>query len=213
MAVELPVASVSPWVPTTYARAPVLATSDPRIPTGVADFDQMSGGFPAGSVVLLLGETGAGHQEFALTSATHLMFHYDEQRLHRFYLAVDRENYVFPRAVAYVSLTRSREQVLQEISGSFEPLYRTVFERHLLFHDLSSSYFADTLVPPSWAAATGGLLAAASGASQRTEGVLAALAASVEEGGPENGVVVDSLTDLLVRRGIEVADLLTLVKG
>ncbi|MCI4334936.1 MAG: hypothetical protein L3K04_04850 [Thermoplasmata archaeon] len=213
MALDLPVTAVSPWVPSAYSHPSVSAATDPRIPTGIADFDQMSGGFPAGSVVLLLGETGAGHQEFALTSATHLMFHYDEQQLHRFYLAIDRENYVFPRAVGYVSLTRSREQVLQEVSGSFDPLYRTVLERHLLFHDLSASYFADTIVPPSWSAGPGGLLASVRAGAASNQGVLAALAASVEESGPDNVLVVDSLTDLIVRRGIEVADLLTLIKG
>ncbi|MCI4364321.1 MAG: RAD55 family ATPase [Thermoplasmata archaeon] len=217
MAVELPSAPVSVWVAPSHGLTPAsnqpAPSHEPRVPTGIADFDQMSGGLPAGSVVLLLGETGAGHQEFALTSATHLMFHYDEERLHKFYLALDRENYVYPRAVAYVSLTRSKEQLLQEVSGSFDPLYRTVFERHLEFHDLSAAYFAETIVPPSWSATPGGLLAAAAAPASRGEGPLAALAGALEEGGPGNVVVVDSLTDLLVRRGIEASDLLTLVKG
>lgn len=213
MAVEFPASPMSPWVPTGRARPALSAITDLRIPSGIADFDQVSGGFPAGSVVLLLGETGAGHQEFALTSATHLMFHYDEQQLHRFYLAVDRENYRFPRSVAYVSLTRSREQVLQELSASFDELYRNVFERHLTFLDLSGAYFADTIVPTAWSAPTGGLLASVSGSRSSTDSVLTALASSVEQGGPDNVLIVDSLTDLLARPGVAVAELLALVKG
>ncbi|HEV2450009.1 MAG TPA: RAD55 family ATPase, partial [Thermoplasmata archaeon] len=213
MAVEFPAAPMSPWVPSGRARPALSAITDLRIPSGIADFDQVSGGFPSGSVVLLLGETGAGHQEFALTSATHLMFHYDEQQLHRFYLAVDRENYRFPRAVAYVSLTRSREQVLQELSASFDNLYRNVFERHLTFLDLSGAYFADTIVPSAWSAPSGGLLASVSASRSSTDSVLSALASSVEQGGPDNVLIVDSLTDLLARPGVAVPELLALIKG
>jgi KaiC/GvpD/RAD55 family RecA-like ATPase len=210
---EVPSAPVAPWVPTGKPRPSLAGITDQRIPSGIADFDQVSGGFPAGSVVLLLGEAGSGHQEFALTSATHLMFHYDEQRLHRFYLAVDRENYRFPRAVAYVSLTRSREQVLQEVSASFDELYRNVLERHLTFLDLSSTYFADSIVPSAWAAPSEGFLAASSTPRPANDSVLGVLAASLEEGGPENVLVVDSLTDLLARPGVAVPELLALVKG
>ena len=44
-----------------------------RMPTCVAAFDSIvKGGLPAGSVVLLKGEPGAGHAEFAYTSAARL---------------------------------------------------------------------------------------------------------------------------------------------
>lgn len=182
-----------------------------RVPTGVPDFDHFSRGLPAGAVVLLAGEAGAGHQEFALTSAVHMMFHYDDPALHQFYLGSTKGPFVYPTGVAYVSVSRSREQVLQELAGSFEPSYHQVFSRHLLFHDLSASYFADSVVPSEWAAVDSPLLGGRSSTSRG--GALAALADALEGGGPNNLVIVDSLTDLLVRRGVDAEELLTLVKG
>ncbi|MGI0151402.1 MAG: RAD55 family ATPase, partial [Thermoplasmata archaeon] len=202
------------WHADPPGRTEAPTPADRRVPTGIADFDTLSGGIPVGSVVLLLGEAGAGHQEFALTSATHLMFHHDEERMHRFFLGSTRRDFLYPKSVAYLSLTRSRGQVLQEVRGSFDPLYLEVLERHLRFADLSPEYFADSVVPAHWASTPPPLLAAAP--SPRFEaggGPLAAVARGLEEVGPSNVVVVDSLTDLLVRRGVATEDLLTLIKG
>lgn len=201
------------WQPLPAARVTPAGAADPRVPTGVADFDSLSGGIPLGSVVLLLGEAGSGHQEFALTSATHLMFHHDEERMHRFFLGAARGNFRYPQQVAYVSLTRSREQVLQEVRGSFDPLYLEVLERHLRFGDLSPEYFADSVVPAHWATTPAPLLSTAAPPRFDGGGPLAAVARGLEEVGPSNVVILDSLTDLLVRRGIATEDLLTLVKG
>jgi len=185
-----------------------------RVPTGVPDFDHLSKGLPAGSVVLLVGEAGAGHQEFALTSAVHLMFHYDDPTLHRFYLGGTRGPFVYPKGVVYVSVSRMKEQVLQEVGGAFEPSYREVLLRHLSFHDLSPSYFADSVVPPAWSSLASPLLSALPSHSAGTSsGPLGALADALETDGPSNLVIVDSLTDLLVRRGVDAEELLTLVKG
>ena len=44
-----------------------------KIPTGVGTFDPIiRGGFPSGSLILLIGEAGAGNIEFAYTSASML---------------------------------------------------------------------------------------------------------------------------------------------
>jgi KaiC/GvpD/RAD55 family RecA-like ATPase len=191
------------------------APSDARIPTGVGDFDSVTGGIPVGSVVLLVGEAGAGHQEFALTSATHLMFSYDAERLHRFYLGTVKGNFVYPAGVAYVSLTRSRDQVVREVEISFEPTHHESFVRHLTFHDLSSVYFADTVVPPNWSQTAAPLLAqlAEPDAIPSGRDPLEAIVRAVERDGNRNVVIVDSLTDLLVRRSLDTEALLTLVKG
>ena len=178
------------------------------------DFDHLSGGLPAGSVVLLVGEAGAGHQEFAVTSAVHLMFHYDDPALHQFYLGTTRGPFVYPTGVTYVSVSRMKEQVLQEIAGAFEPTYRDVLMRHLNFHDLSPSYFAESVVPPSWSSLTSPLLSPANPRPRdQASGPLAALADALEADGASNLVIVDSLTDLIVRRGVDAEELLTLVKG
>jgi KaiC/GvpD/RAD55 family RecA-like ATPase len=192
---------------------PDLAGAPPRVPTGVPDFDYLTGGVPAGSLVLLLGEAGAGHQEFALTSAVHLMLHYDDPELHRFYLGSARGPFVYPAGVAYVSTSRSREQVVDELRGAFGGIYPAVFVHHLSFHDLSPAYFRDTVVPSSWASLPGPLLGEGAPPAGSTDGPLRALADALDAGGPGNLLVVDSLTDLLIRQGVETNDVLTMLKG
>jgi KaiC/GvpD/RAD55 family RecA-like ATPase len=214
MSMHAPRPWFAPLVPPRSTEASATVDELPRVPTGVPDFDHLSGGIPAGSVVLLVGEAGAGHQEFAVTSAVHLMFHYDDPELHRFYLGTTRGPFVYPTGVAYVSVSRMKEQVLAEVGGAFEPTYRDVLLRHLHFHDLSPSYFAESVVPPSWSSLTSPLLSATPARPRdQATGPLAALADALESDGASNLVIVDSLTDLIVRRGVDTEELLTLVKG
>jgi KaiC/GvpD/RAD55 family RecA-like ATPase len=214
MAVEAPRPWYAPAAPPAVRPVVDAVDASPRVPTGVPDFDHLSKGLPAGSVVLLVGEAGAGHQEFALTSAVHMMFHFDDPQLHRFYLGGTRGPFVYPSGIAYVSVSRMQDQVLQEVAGAFEPAYREVLARHLSFHDLSPSYFADSVVPSTWASVPSPLLSAVpAGRRANSDRPLAALAEALESAGPSNLVIVDSLTDLLVRRGVDTEELLTLVKG
>jgi KaiC/GvpD/RAD55 family RecA-like ATPase len=212
MATESPRPWFAPVAPSTPAE-PVEAEPLRRTPTGVPDFDHFSRGLPSGSVVLLIGEAGAGHQEFALTSAAHLMFHYDAPKLHQFFLGSTRGPFVYPRGVSYVSLSRSKEQVLEEVAGAFDPEYEAVLRRHLTFHDLSPAYFADSVVPAAWSSLESPLLSGRPANARSNGGPLASLADALEAGGPSNLMIVDSLTDLLVRRGVDPEELLTLVKG
>jgi len=212
MAIE----GLRPFYPPVASHAvtgPSLEGAPPRIPTGVPDFDYLTGGVPAGSLVLLLGEAGAGHQEFALTSAVHLMLHYDDPDLHRFYLGSSRGPFIYPDAVAYLSTSRSREQVLDEVRGSFAGMYPEVLVRHLSFYDLSPTYFRDSVVPSSWASLPSPILSPSSPGNGSAGGPLHALAEALEASGQNNLLVVDSLTDLLVREGIDPNDVLTLLKG
>jgi KaiC/GvpD/RAD55 family RecA-like ATPase len=164
-------------------------------------------------VVLLFGGAGAGHQEFALTSAVHLMLHYDDPRLHEFYLGNAKGPFVYPDGVAYVSTSRSREQVMGELRGAFDGTYLSVLGPHLTFRDLSPSYFADTPVPSAWSSVGSALLSGVRAPSTSPDEPLRALADAVEASGDNNLVIIDSLTDLLVRRGVEASDVLTFVKG
>jgi KaiC/GvpD/RAD55 family RecA-like ATPase len=189
--------------------------ADERIPTGVGDFDSITGGIPVGSVVLLMGDPGAGHQEFALTSAAHLMFSFDEHRLHQFYVGSSRREFSYPNGVVYLSLSRSREQVTREIEISFDPTHSGSFVRHLTFHDLSPAYFSDSVVPRNWSRPPGPLLAQL-GEAERPETAsdpLAAIVQGLEADGGGNLVILESLTDLLVRRGAASEEILSLVKG
>jgi KaiC/GvpD/RAD55 family RecA-like ATPase len=204
---------VPPQTPSGPPPPPDLTGGPARVPTGVPDFDYLTGGLPAGSLVLLWGEAGAGHQEFALTSAVHLMLHFDLPRLHEFYLGSAKGPFAYPEGVVYVSTSRSKAQVLDEVRGAFEATYGEVLERHLTFVDLSREYFQDTVVPAAWASVPSPLLGARAPTAGADGGPLRALADGVDQVAGQQLVVVDSLTDLLVRRGVEPGDLLTLLKG
>jgi KaiC/GvpD/RAD55 family RecA-like ATPase len=213
MATEAPRPFVLPGPTSRAFRPPEISDQPARVPTGVPDFDYLTGGLPAGSVVLLFGGAGAGHQEFALTSAVHLMLRFDDPHLHEFYLGNAKGPFVFPESVVYISTSRSREQLMGELRGAFDGTYPSVLGRHLSFRDLSPAYFADTPVPSAWSSLPSTLLSGAPARATATEGPLRALADAVEESGDNHLVIIDSLTDLLVRRGVDAADVLTLVKG
>ncbi len=203
----LPTVSPGPPRPGDVVEAPA------RVPTGVPDFDYLTGGLPAGSVVLLFGAAGAGHQEFALTSAVHLMLRFDDPRLHQFYLGGAKGPFVYPDQVVYISTSRSRDQLMAELRGAFDGTYPSVLGRHLTFRDVSPAYFADTPVPASWSSLPSSLLSGVPARTVDDGGPLRALASAIEASGENHLVIVDSLTDLLVRRGVEDADVLTLTKG
>jgi KaiC/GvpD/RAD55 family RecA-like ATPase len=213
MASESPSPFVLPNAASRALRPPELVDAPARVPTGVPDFDFLTGGLPAGSVVLLFGAAGAGHSEFALTSAVHLMLRFDDPHMHEFYLGNAKGPFVFPESVEYVSTSRSREQVMGELRGAFDGTYPGVLGRHLEFHDLSPSYFADTPVPSAWSSVPSALLSGTPARGAQSEGPLRALADAMDRIGDNHLVIVDSLTDLLVRREIDAADVLTLVKG
>jgi hypothetical protein len=190
LAVEAP----RPW---TAAAGPSLSPSTPsspdltRVPTGIADFDHLSGGIPAGSVVLLWGEPGSGHQEFALTSAAHLMLTSDEPTLPRTFLGPWPGPFRIPRGIAYVSTSRSQEQLHAEVDGAFDETYRSVLRRHLKFHDLSPAYFVDSVVPSGWTTVGRSLLGGTTTPPGGGTGPLGALAHAIEADAPNNLVIVD----------------------
>jgi KaiC/GvpD/RAD55 family RecA-like ATPase len=213
MATDSPRPFVYPTPGSRPSRPPIPSDAPARVPTGVPDFDYLTGGMPSGSVVLLFGGAGAGHQEFALTSAVHLMLRYDDPRLHQFYLGQARGPFEYPEGVVYLSTSRSREQVMNELRGAFDGNYPGVLERHLTFRDLSPSYFADTPVPTAWSSVTTSLLSGAPAQASSPEGPLRAVAEAVDGVADRQLVIIDSLTDLLVRRGVDAGDVITLMKG
>lgn len=181
------------------------------IPSGVSDYDAITGGMPVGSVILLSGEAGAGHIEFALTSAARLMKSFDHGRGARFSMGGSRSPVALPGRISYVSFTRSKEQLIREVRATFPKEYGNALSDHLDFADLSSVYFADSVVPPEWSQTTRSLLDG--DPNPGTNGPLHAMASALEQRGQGALVVVDSLSDLLVRRSVVVEDLLTLLKG
>ncbi|MFP4546107.1 MAG: RAD55 family ATPase [Methanomassiliicoccales archaeon] len=181
----------------------------PRIPTGVSDFDSIiNGGFPAGSVVLLLGELGAGQIEFAMTSAAKLSLVKDHPESASFFLGQKGENRVMPEKICYVTFSRSREDILQEIYASFNEEFYQAFRDHVLFKDFSSSYFKHTMVPSSWAGEDSSIFS-----KGEDEEVLEGLVKFLDQNGPDSLVIIDSITDLVVGTKIDPYDLVSVLRG
>src|SRR4030067_3619670 len=122
-----------------------------RMPTGVADFDSiLQGGLQKGSVVLLLGDVGGGGLEFALTSAAKIGIVKQFPDTRTFMLGDAGKSGKIPRAMCYITFSRSREDILREVKMSFNRDFHESLRANLLFKDFSKGYFMHTVVPTSW---------------------------------------------------------------
>ncbi|MDW5563166.1 MAG: ATPase domain-containing protein [Methanomassiliicoccus sp.] len=179
------------------------------IPTGVADFDSIiKGGFPAGSVILLVGDLGAGQTEFALTSAAKLAMVKETPQSAAFLLGAGKESRL-PDQICYITFSRSKDEVLQELETAFNADFYAAFERVVQFRDFSPAYFRKTMVPRSWTGETTSIFSSDSS----NESVLEGLVNYLEEKAPGSMIVIDSLTDLVVSANIEITDLVAVMRG
>lgn len=181
-----------------------------RIPSGVSDFDSIiKGGIPAGSVILLMGDLGAGQQEYALTSASKLSLVKENPNSSDYYLGNRVGQRVLPKKICYITFARSQEDILQEIKTSFNPDFYGAFERNVVFKDFSKQYFRNTLVPRSWTGETSSGLFSDDGEQNTLEALVDYLDANAHD----SMVIIDSLTDLVVNNQIEEVDLVAVMRG
>ena len=116
-----------------------------RIPTGIDSLDYiLQGGLPAGSLVLLLGDLGAGDFEFAITSSVSLLNGQEKRNA----------TATPPVKVIYISITRSEGDIMKEIAFSFPEFYelllKNIKEKRFEIKDFSDSFFAGSLIPATW---------------------------------------------------------------
>ncbi|UCE91341.1 MAG: recombinase RecA [Methanobacteriota archaeon] len=181
-----------------------------RTPTGVADFDSiLGGGIPVGSVVLLLGDVGGGGLEFALTSAAKIGLVKEFPETRSFMLGHAGKDGILPDKMAYVTFSRSKEDILREVRLSFTKDFHESIDSNLLFKDFSKGYFMRTVVPTSWVGSDGSELFA----DNRDDDVLEALVTFLDANAPQSLVVIDSLTDLVVSETVKFEDVVALMKG
>lgn len=182
-----------------------------KIPTGISDLDAIiKGGVPAGSVVLLLTEIGAGGVEYTYTSSAKLLRVKKEPENISVYLGDECKSSILPENVFYITFSRSREDVLDEVRTSFNQDYYDVIEENLNFKDFSNQYFQRTMVPPSWA----GDVDSNNLFSDTSESdILEDLVHFLEDKAENNVVVLDSLTDLLTNSSIDKDKLVMVIKG
>jgi len=181
-----------------------------RIPTCVAAFDSIiHGGVPVGSLVLLLGEIGAGQTEFAYTSAAKLALAKTKPNLRTRIFGGYFKNISIPDKICYVSFTKSERDILREVSISFNEEYYQAFKENLVFKDFSKMYFRHSIVPPSWSSRENSFFTQ----DNNSHNLLEELINFLDQNGKGNLVIIDSLTDLLISPNIETDKLLSILKG
>jgi KaiC/GvpD/RAD55 family RecA-like ATPase len=178
------------------------------IPTGIASFDAaIGGGFPAGSLVVSAGEIGSGHDEFVMTSSV-MLAAMKTGRLSR----PPGENIVLPEDIWWVTFTRPQSDLMSEMALSFDSDLYEPFQKQVKFKDLSGEYFATSSVPLEWATkdidkrvketltalekSLSEVYRLSKRSSTKPKGMLRSLADFLTEKGPNNVVVLNTLTDL-----------------
>jgi len=180
-----------------------------NVPTGIVSLDSaIGGGFPAGSLVLLRGEIGSGHKEFMMTSA--MMTIALKKGLIK--PAVVKDIFT-PKEVWWATFTRSPDDLVQEVSLSFEKDLSDLFNKNVKFRDFSMEYFRSSPVPMSWVSeeaekrdkkaklsslekAFGGVRHKVTDTSLKPKAVLESLTDFLTDNAPNNVVVLHSLSDV-----------------
>ncbi|MCD6275399.1 MAG: recombinase RecA [Thermoplasmata archaeon] len=178
-----------------------------RIPTSVAAFDVIvNGGVPAGSVVILAGEPGAGNLEFSFTSAAKLSLARRDKEFRRF-LVMDLEDIYLPHGTLYVTFSKGRDEILRAVNLTFNRDLADAFSDNLLIEDLSIDYFRNSIVPRKW------LSSEPKDLLRKKEDMLQQFVSIMDEKANERIVIVDSLTDLATSPRIKFEDLVDVIKG
>jgi KaiC/GvpD/RAD55 family RecA-like ATPase len=113
-----------------------------KMPTGISSLDPiLDGGVPAGSVILLLGDLGAGNYEFVFSSIVNNLALMKEK---------SAPAITPPQEIRYITFTRLKEDVRQEIISSLFVEGLEALMDTIQFDDLSELYFDRSVVPDDW---------------------------------------------------------------
>jgi KaiC/GvpD/RAD55 family RecA-like ATPase len=170
-----------------------------KIPTGIKTFDvNINGGFPAGSVILLLEDVGAGAREFLYTSIFNISrMKYDQDKKHKNPSANDETTIqtTLPDKICYVSVSKSKEDILKENAYSFHKDYYNTIKEELIFKELYDIYFRHSVVQNFWISDKKRIMEF--DYSSNTN-ILEELSAFLDEHAGNNIIILDSLTDLMM---------------
>jgi KaiC/GvpD/RAD55 family RecA-like ATPase len=187
-----------------------------RIPFGVDKLDStMDGGAPRGSVVLLVGEAGAGAEAFMYTAATMNGLAKRDEDLFDLHYGPLAEKATLPEDIHYLSFTQEREQFSSAVSMSMNDEIAEQGLENVTFHSLAKSYFHNSPVPRSWYAGETDNLSSLRKRHEEREGVLSVLGETVSQCAPGNLVAIDSISDLAGALDEEMAwkDVIYVVKA
>src|SRR5881296_3160194 len=178
-----------------------------KVPTGIADLDSIvDGGFPSGSTILLWGDIGAGMQEYVYTAGSKTALVNERPEARHYYLGDRCDDSDLPTQVCYVTFSRSKDIILQELATSFNGDYYRAFRDHTVFKDFSSVYFRHSVVPATWTNEDDVF-------DRPSTNILEELVAFLDENAHDSMVVIDSLTDLAISDIVEIKDLVTTING
>ena len=157
-----------------------------RMPTGISSLDPiLDGGVPAGSVILLLGDLGAGNYEFVFSSVVNNLALMKEK---------SAPGITPPQEIRYITFTRLKEDVRQEIISSlFVEGLETLMDS-IQFDDLSELYFDRSVVPDDWYSHSDIFTRLQKRSGHDT--ILVQLANVFNKTKPGGMVVLDSITDI-----------------
>ncbi|MCZ7355430.1 MAG: RAD55 family ATPase [Candidatus Methanoperedens sp.] len=190
-----------------------------RIPTGISSLDTIiHGGFPSGSMVLLVGDVGAGNTEFAYTSAIMLSSlknegtKYNAAKKHLESFMTERDVLKIPGKICYISFVHSKKEILMELERSFPPEFSETLSNNLFFKDFSSIYFKTSISPALNVEGNTdiNILKSVGG----VKGLLKELVYILDSNAPHNLVIIDSLTNLIriCNRSMDWQDLISFLE-
>jgi len=186
-----------------------------RIPFGVSRFDRViGGGAPLGTVVLLVGEPGAGAREFMYTSATMNAVAHTDRDLFELHYGDLHADATLPPEVHYLSFTADESNVRREMSYVLEDDIVSAATEHIDVRDFSPEYFQLSPVPREWYLGETTTLQDLGGREERAD-VLTALGQYLNDHAADNLVIIDSITDLVAAISDEMAwnDIAMLIRG
>ena len=160
-----------------------------RMPTGVESLDPiLEGGVPPGSLVLLLGDLGAGNYEFVYSSMVSLL---DLMKTE------NQEGKLIPKEIRYITFTRLKEDVRQEILHSFQIDGLDKLVDTIRFDDLSELYFDSSVVPDEWYSHSDIMTRLQKRSGH--ENIFVQLSNLINTVQPGSLIVLDSITDIAVQ--------------
>ena len=187
-----------------------------RLPFGIKQLDGIvNGGAPAGSVVLLSGEAGAGSRAFMYTCAVMnglATLDHDLFDLHYGDLA---GNATLPDGIHYLSFTATENQLRDEIAMTVDEEIATPALETVEFTSLTRQYFHVSPVPRDWYASEAPDITDLRKRHEEREGLLTSLGNQLTRHAAGNVVLIDSLSDLVGAIGddLEWSDITYLVHG
>jgi KaiC/GvpD/RAD55 family RecA-like ATPase len=187
-----------------------------RIPFGVGGLDaRIGGGAPAGSVVLLVGDAGAGAREFLYTSAVINGLARTDEELFDLYYGDLEPAATLPEEVHYVSVAGGETELREEIGYAIDEEIVDTGLDAVTFAEFATEYFGPSPIPRRWYADEHADITRL-GEDRDRRGVIEVLADYLDANADESLLLFDSLTDLISVRDEEELpwrDVVYLLKG